>query len=89
MCLPALIKEVSLKAEIFSIGTELLMGELSDTNASWIAAQLPSLRVQLQWISILGDNLDMLTCSPRLLLGDCYVPTSSSPPATSAQLRTI
>jgi nicotinamide-nucleotide amidase len=56
-----LIKEVSLKAEIFSIGTELLMGELSDTNASWIAAQLPSLGVQLQWISILGDNLDMLT----------------------------
>lgn len=50
-----------MKAEIFSIGTELLMGELSDTNASWIAARLPSLGVQLQWISILGDNLDMLT----------------------------
>jgi nicotinamide-nucleotide amidase len=50
-----------LKAEIFSIGTELLMGELSDTNASWIAAQLPALGIQLQWISILGDNLDMLT----------------------------
>ena len=27
-----------MKAEIFSIGTELLMGELTDTNAAWIAA---------------------------------------------------
>src|SRR5918992_882876 len=61
MYMPALIRRISLKAEIFSIGTELLMGELSDTNASWIAAQLPSLGIQLQWISILGDNLDMLT----------------------------
>jgi nicotinamide-nucleotide amidase len=50
-----------LKAEIFSIGTELLMGELTDTNASWIAAKLPALGIQLQWISIIGDNLDMLT----------------------------
>jgi nicotinamide-nucleotide amidase len=50
-----------LKAEIFSIGTELLMGELTDTNAAWIAGRLPPLGIQLQWVSIIGDNLDMLT----------------------------
>ena len=50
-----------MKAEIFSIGTELLMGELTDTNASWIAARLPALGIQLQWVSILGDDLGMLT----------------------------
>jgi nicotinamide-nucleotide amidase len=50
-----------LKAEIFSIGTELLMGELTDTNASWIAARLPPLGIQLQWVSIIGDDLGMLT----------------------------
>jgi len=49
-----------LKGEIFSIGTELLMGELTDTNASWIAARLPALGIQLQWVSIIGDNLEML-----------------------------
>jgi len=49
-----------LKAEIFSIGTELLMGELTDTNGSWIAAQLPSLGIQMQWLSIIGDDLEML-----------------------------
>ena len=49
-----------MKAEIFSIGTELLMGELTDTNAAWIAARLPALGIQLQWVSIIGDDLDML-----------------------------
>ena len=50
-----------MKAEIFSIGTELLMGELTDTNAAWIAGRLPPLGIQLNWVSIIGDNLDMLT----------------------------
>jgi len=49
-----------LKAEIISIGTELLMGELTDTNAAWIAGKLPALGIQLQWVSIIGDDLDML-----------------------------
>jgi len=49
-----------LKAEIFSIGTELLMGELTDTNGSWISAQLPALGIQMQWLSIIGDDLNML-----------------------------
>ena len=50
-----------MKAEIFSIGTELLMGELTDTNAAWIAGQLPPLGIQLQWVTLVGDNLDMLS----------------------------
>ena len=43
-----------MKAEIFSIGTELLMGDLMDTNAAWLAARLPALGIQLQGISISG-----------------------------------
>ena len=49
-----------MKAEILSIGTELLMGELTDTNGSWIATQLPPLGIQLQGISIVGDDLPAL-----------------------------
>jgi len=45
---------VLVKAEIFSIGTELLMGELMDINATWLAARLPALGIQLQGISISG-----------------------------------
>lgn len=52
---------VRVKAEIFAIGTELLMGELTDTNSAWIAARLPALGIQLQGISIIGDSLAMLT----------------------------
>ena len=50
-----------MKAEIFSIGHELLMGELTDTNSSWIAARLPALGIQVQWVSIIGDDQQMLT----------------------------
>ena len=50
-----------MNAEIISIGTELLMGELTDTNASWIAGRLPALGIQLQWVSIIGDDLPKLT----------------------------
>ena len=49
-----------MKAEILSIGTELLMGELTDLNASWIASRLPALGIQLRWVSIIGDDLEML-----------------------------
>lgn len=50
-----------MKAEIFAIGTELLMGELSDTNAAWIASRLPALGIELQWVTLIGDSLEQLT----------------------------
>ena len=49
-----------MKAEIISIGTELMMGELTDTNAPFIASRLPPLGIQVLWVSQVGDNLDML-----------------------------
>ena len=36
-----------MKAEIFSIGTEFLMGEQTDTNGPFIASKLPPLGIQL------------------------------------------
>ena len=45
-----------MKAEIISIGTELLLGEITDTNASFLASQLPGLGIDLYWISQVGDN---------------------------------
>ena len=50
-----------MKAEIISIGTELLMGELTDTNAPFIASRLPPLGIRLEWVSQVGDDLDQLT----------------------------
>lgn len=45
-----------MNSEIISIGTELLLGNISDTNASYIAAELPALGIDLYWISQVGDN---------------------------------
>jgi nicotinamide-nucleotide amidase len=50
-----------MKAELISIGTELLLGEILDTNAQYIAARLPPLGIDLFYMSKVGDNLDRLT----------------------------
>ena len=50
-----------MKGEILSIGTELLMGEIIDTNASYIASQLPALGITLRRMSQIGDDLQDLT----------------------------
>jgi nicotinamide-nucleotide amidase len=44
------------KAEIISIGTEILLGQIADTNAPYLASQLPLLGIDLYWISQVGDN---------------------------------
>jgi nicotinamide-nucleotide amidase len=49
-----------MKAEIISIGTELLLGEITDTNASFLASQLPLLGIDLYFISLVGDNQQRL-----------------------------
>lgn len=50
-----------MKAEIISIGTEILLGEILDTTAQYIASRLPALGIDLYWISAAGDNLGRLT----------------------------
>ncbi|MGH2350500.1 MAG: CinA family nicotinamide mononucleotide deamidase-related protein [Chloroflexota bacterium] len=50
-----------MRAEIVSVGTELLLGHITDTNASWLAQQLSQLGIDCFYISQLGDNLGRLT----------------------------
>ena len=50
-----------MKAEILSIGTEILLGEIVDTNAQYIASRLPALGVDLYFKAVVGDNVDRLT----------------------------
>ncbi|MGH2628205.1 MAG: competence/damage-inducible protein A, partial [Anaerolineales bacterium] len=45
-----------MKAEIIAIGTEILLGEIVDTNSSWIAQRLPELGIDLNYNSVVGDN---------------------------------
>ena len=50
-----------MRAEIVSVGTELLLGHITDTNASWLAQQLSQLGIDCYFVSQLGDNLGRLT----------------------------
>ena len=45
-----------LKAEIVTTGTEILLGEIVDTNATWIAQQLREVGVNLYFKTTVGDN---------------------------------
>ncbi len=49
-----------MKAEIISIGTELLLGEITDLNSAYLASQLPLLGLDLRFISTVGDNQQRL-----------------------------
>jgi len=47
---------VTLYAEILSIGTELTRGEISDTNAAYLTAELEHLGIEVKRISVVGDD---------------------------------
>ncbi|MEW5717178.1 MAG: CinA family nicotinamide mononucleotide deamidase-related protein [Chloroflexota bacterium] len=46
-----------MKAETISIGTELLLGQITDTNAVWIAERLSEVGVDLYFRTTVGDNV--------------------------------
>ncbi|HZD39834.1 MAG TPA: CinA family nicotinamide mononucleotide deamidase-related protein [Terriglobales bacterium] len=43
-------------AEIVAIGSELLLGQILDTNSAWMAQRLTALGVNLYFKSVVGDN---------------------------------
>ena len=49
-----------MKAEIISVGTEILLGDILDTNSNYLAARLPALGIDLYFTSTVGDNLPRL-----------------------------
>jgi nicotinamide-nucleotide amidase len=57
-----------MKAEILSVGTELLLGQIVDTNANYLAQQLPALGLDLYYVSSVGDNLTRLSAAFRQAL---------------------
>jgi nicotinamide-nucleotide amidase len=45
-----------MQAEIIPVGTEILLGNIIDTDSSFLASQLPLLGIDLHFISTVGDN---------------------------------
>jgi len=56
-------------AEIVSIGTELLLGQIVDTNAAYLAQQLSALGIGVYHRTTVGDNLDRAIATLRQALG--------------------
>ena len=50
-----------MKAEIISIGDELLVGQVVNTNASWIAEQLNLSGIEVVRIVAIADTWDAMT----------------------------
>ncbi|MDR7556355.1 MAG: competence/damage-inducible protein A [Armatimonadota bacterium] len=57
-----------MRAELISVGTELLLGQITDTNAAYLARLLASYGVDLPYKQTVGDNLDRLQAALRLAL---------------------
>lgn len=49
-----------MRAEIICIGTELLLGQIVDTNAAYLAQELAGLGIDLYHKSTVGDNLERI-----------------------------
>jgi len=54
-----------MKAEILSVGTELLLGQIVDTNAAYIARRLAELGITLYRKTTVGDNLARVSAAVR------------------------
>lgn len=57
-----------MKAEVIAIGTELLLGQIVDTNSAYIAQQLATIGLDLHFKSTVGDNLERIKSTLKLAL---------------------
>ncbi len=71
-----------MNAEILAIGTELLMGQIANTNAQFITARLSELGVNVHYHTVVGDNAERLKESLTLAFSrsDCVIMTGGLGP---------
>jgi nicotinamide-nucleotide amidase len=57
-----------MRCEVVAVGTELLLGQIVDTNSSWIGEQLALAGIDSHFQTKVGDNLERIVASMRLAL---------------------
>lgn len=55
-----------MKAEIIAVGSELLLGQISNTNARFISSQLAELGIDVYYHTVVGDNPNRLVDSIKI-----------------------
>jgi nicotinamide-nucleotide amidase len=58
-----------MRTEVVAIGSELLLGQITDTNSSWIGEQLALRGIDSHFQTKVGDNLDRIVATLELALG--------------------
>lgn len=78
-----------MRAEIISIGTELLLGEIIDTNAAWLAQQLAAIGVDVYFRTTVGDNVNRIALTVQIAMGraDVIITTGGLGPTVDDMTR--
>ena len=58
-------RRVALRAEVIGVGTELLLGQIANTNAKEISTALATIGVDVLWHTAVGDNLERIEAAVR------------------------
>jgi nicotinamide-nucleotide amidase len=74
-----------MKAEIITIGTELLLGQIIDTNSAFIAQQLANIGFDVYRKTSVGDNEDRISAaiSRALQRSDVVITTGGLGPTVA------
>ncbi|MDL4838996.1 competence/damage-inducible protein A [Aquibacillus rhizosphaerae] len=54
------------KAEIIAVGTELLLGQIANTNAQWLSQKLANQGISVYFHGVVGDNLERVKTAFQL-----------------------
>ncbi|SVA40171.1 uncharacterized protein METZ01_LOCUS93025 [marine metagenome] len=76
-------------AVVITIGTEILMGELIDTNSAYLGDQLPRIGIRLKKLVSIGDNLREIreTLESELVTADIVFTTGGMGPTSDDLTR--
>ena len=61
-------KVTAVRIEIVAVGTELLLGQIADTNSAWLGEHLAANGVASHFHQAVGDNHDRITLALRTAL---------------------
>lgn len=78
-----------MNAEIITIGTELLLGEIVDTNSAYMSRELRNIGVNIYYRTTVGDNVERIANAVRIALSraDVVITTGGLGPTVDDMTR--
>ncbi|MGH2637222.1 MAG: competence/damage-inducible protein A [Actinomycetota bacterium] len=57
-----------MRAEVVGVGTEIILGQIANTNAQWIGERLAAIGVDVLHHQVVGDNVERIVAAVRLAM---------------------